>query len=176
MVVAQNVAEVPAGAANAVTGDVEIGLGGLGATDFLNLGKIRSGIRKLVDRNVQLEDITLLVHPVDFDAVRDQNRATSADYSTMQMLDDLTSRQRTTLFGINVVMTTEIPTDGGGLRDSYLFTKRSMVAGIDAAPRTSLDTIPHLGHARQLSVYADVAASRRFEDEVVQIINVAPIV
>lgn len=145
-----------------------------GANQPFNLGKLRNAKRILLNNDVEGE-LVCFCHPNDLESLYDYQRVVSRDYRMLQNIQDVLDGTRDTILNIRFVTSTEVPKHDTTQRDAFVLrSKRPILFGMDKSSiDVRLDDLPTRGHGRQLAVYADGAATRRFEEEVVKIVNLA---
>ena len=133
----------------------------------LTIGKLRRSRALLEGKDVD-ESMPwyCVAHPNAKHALLRSTEVTSADYNSVRALVD---GQVNSFLGLDYRWTTRIANNDTNDRYVYVYRKDAVVFGMDGDIRVEIDELPEKGHAIQLAVYIDMAATRAEETKIVRI-------
>ncbi|MCB0218708.1 MAG: hypothetical protein KDH09_03360 [Chrysiogenetes bacterium] len=133
----------------------------------LTIGKLRRSRALLEGKDVDESMPWFCVaHPNAKHALLRSAEVTSADYNSVRALVD---GQVNSFLGLDYRWSTRIANNDTNDRYVYVYRKDAVVFGMDGDIRVEIDELPEKGHAIQLAVYIDMAATRAEETKIVRI-------
>lgn len=141
-------------------------IAGTGGTTGLSIDKLRIAKQVLEEADCDISDLWLVIHPKQKKQLIEDDEVKSQDF----VLDyPNVSGEVSFIYGMKVITSTQVPaitttdnTDDGHF--AYVYSPDTAIWGFNRAIQTRVDERPDLGHAIQFSVYADIAATRLYED------------
>ena len=133
----------------------------------LTFAKVKQAQRILNQNDVEAEDRFFVASPIGIEDLMAEEKATSADYTTLKAIQDGTFAGHSWM-GFQWIMSTRLNVTSS-IRECFAFHKYGVCAGLPALPFVRTDERADLSYSWQVYYELNIGATRLEEDRVVQV-------